>query len=94
MTRHLAAFLCAHRDVAMEEGESPTDHDAARPDVVLLNGGLFESSEIRQRIIDVISGWFSADGQTWSPQVLENDRLSLAVGAERPIMAWCDAVKE
>ena len=42
VTRYLAAFLTAHRHVAIEEGEA-TDHDPARPDVVLFNGGVFES---------------------------------------------------
>lgn len=85
VTRHLAAFLTAHREVGLEspeetkQTESNDEHDPARPDILLLNGGLFESAEIRQRIIDVIASWFSAGEQSWSPQMLQNDRLSLAV---------------
>lgn len=69
ITKYLAAFLTAHRG----------DHADARPDVVLFNGGLFESSDIRQRVLKVLSGWFSKSGSAWSPLVLESDRLHLAV---------------
>jgi hypothetical protein len=80
ITRYLAAFLTAHRHVALEEAEAAADHDAGRPDVVLLNGGLFESPAIRQRLLDVLANWFRSTGdQLWSPLVLDNDRLDLAV---------------
>lgn len=79
ITRHLAAFLTAHRQVAIEDVPSTAQHDPARPDIVLFNGGVFESPVIRQRLIDTLSHWFSSDGQRWTPIVLENDRLDLAV---------------
>ncbi len=78
VTRHLAAFVTTHRDVALDEAQASADHDPARPDIVLFNGGLFESSAIRERLTDVIAGWFSGR-KGWSPHVLQNDRLSLAV---------------
>ncbi len=141
VTRYLAAFLTAHRHVAEEEveegtmqggqsrfrsgenGDSP--HDPARPDIVLFNGGLFESPLLCRRMLKVLESWFSegergeengaadsrertansrertASGDApkspatsreltapgnapkgparWSPIVLENDRLDLAV---------------
>lgn len=88
ITRYLAAFLTAHRHAGDEAiGESGAsdqerhaaqpDHDPARPDLVLFNGGLFESPVLRQRLLDVLASWFS-DGQ-WKPEVLENQRLDLAV---------------
>ena len=52
VTRYLAAFLTAHRHVAMEDVELPAGQDPARPDIVLFNGGLFESPVLRQRMID------------------------------------------
>ena len=76
VTRYLAAFLTAHRHVAMEDVELSADHDPARPDVVLFNGGLFESPVLRQRMIDALRQMF---GDHWEPVVLENDRLDLAV---------------
>lgn len=77
VTRYLAAFLSSHRHVAEEESE-PSAHDPARPDLVLLNGGVFNSPLLRQRVLEVIAGWFSAFGP-WQPVVLENERLDLAV---------------
>jgi len=81
MTRHLAAFLSAHRHAGIDGGE-PTDRaDPARPDAVLLNGGLFASPAIRRRLVDVVSAWFREDGTDsgWMPTVLVGDRLDLAV---------------
>ena len=54
-------------------------HDPARPDIVLFNGGLFESPVLRQRLLDVLAGWFARPASRWEPLVLDNDRLDLAV---------------
>ncbi len=80
MTRYLAAFLTAHREVALDDVELREGVDTARPDIVLLNGGLFASELLRARLLGVLGSWFS-DQQTpgWSPQLLDNDRLDLAV---------------
>jgi hypothetical protein len=66
ITRYLAAFLTAH---------------AARPDIVLFNGGFFESPILTQRLLDVLSSWFTppASPRPWGPIVLPNPRLDLAV---------------
>lgn len=68
ITRYLAAFLQAH---------TPDD----LPDVVLFNGGLFESPKMRERMLEVLSAW--TGGREWL--VLRNERLDLAVaiGAAR-----------
>jgi len=71
ITKYLAAFLCAHRESA--------DATASRPELVLFNGGLFESALLRQRLIDVLRSWFRKGEPTWSPAVLRNDRMDLAV---------------
>jgi hypothetical protein len=79
ITRYLAAFLSAHRHVAMDENEAP-DHDPARPDIVLFNGGVFESPLLRDRLLEVLGSWFNpAAANAWQPIVLDNDRLDLAV---------------
>lgn len=67
ITRYLAAFLTAH--------VQQTGH--AQPDVVLFNGGLFESPLMRTRLIEVLRSWFPENN--WSPIVLRNQRLDLAV---------------
>ncbi len=76
VTRYLAAFLTAHRHVAMDDVELPAGQDPARPDIVLFNGGLFESPVLRQRMIDALKQMF---GSGWEPIVLDNERLDLAV---------------
>ena len=79
VTKYLAAFLSAHRQVAMEEVESESGHDPARPDVLLFNGGVFESNLLKARLIDCLKEWFGAADASWQPNVLANDRLDLAV---------------
>ncbi|MHC4404752.1 MAG: Hsp70 family protein [Planctomycetota bacterium] len=80
VTRYLAAFLTAHRHVALDDADVLDEHDPARPDVVLLNGGLFASDILRQRLLDVLRRWFrTSDDPEWEPLVLANERLDLAV---------------
>jgi hypothetical protein len=83
ITRYLAAFLTAHRYAGEESSgvgshesafASQKSHDPARPDVVLFNGGVFESSLLRHRLIDSLCDWFPPPSL-----VLDNDRLDLAV---------------
>ncbi|MCS7237017.1 MAG: hsp70 family protein [Thermoguttaceae bacterium] len=76
VTRYLAAFLRAHRH-AVENNPHP---EAVRPDLVLFNGGVFESSRLRRRIIHVLESWFNTPSDSeWSIKVLKGDRLDLAV---------------
>ncbi|HEV3344922.1 MAG TPA: Hsp70 family protein [Pirellulales bacterium] len=81
ITRYLAAFLSAHRHVALDNDSAPSDYDPARPDLVLFNGGFFASPVLRGRLLDVLGSWFATarDGAGWQPHVLANDRLDLAV---------------
>jgi molecular chaperone DnaK (HSP70) len=83
ITKYLAAFLVAHRFAGEEGAHGGLDRgvgsaDPARPHVVLFNGGLFESPVLRERLIEVLSKWFSGT-EHWTPEVLDNDRLDLAV---------------
>ncbi len=80
ITRHLAAFLTAHRHVAMEDLPESPRFDPARPDIVLFNGGFFESMILRERLLSQLAEWFrDAKNEDWAPIVLQNDRLDLAV---------------
>jgi hypothetical protein len=85
MTRYLAAFLVAHRHAGEEgsgfgvQGSESSATDRARPDVVLFNGGVFESNIVRERIVDSLSDWFGSPDSAWRPHILDNDRLDLAV---------------
>ena len=74
VTKYLCAFLTAHRRAGLGEGGAAAgDSHPAGPDLVLFNGGFFESPVLRDRLLDVLTGWFAA------PAVLRNDRLDLAV---------------
>jgi molecular chaperone DnaK (HSP70) len=77
ITAYLAAFLSDHQQL-LAAGESG---GAARPDVMLFNGGLFVSSAVRQRLLDVMASWYNSNytDDTWQPLVLHNARLDLAV---------------
>lgn len=76
VTRYLAAFLRAHRH-ALDEAAGGI---AVRPDYVLFNGGVFESTRLRRRMVEVLEQWFREEGpRDWTPQVLVGDRLDLAV---------------
>ena len=78
ITRHLAAFLTAHGELA--NPETVAQFGAARPDVVLFNGGFFASPWLRGRLLEVLNSWFAErSAADWKPIVLDNDRLDLAV---------------
>lgn len=72
ITRHVAAFLTEHCHVAQEAVGS--DVAIPVPDTLLLNGGVFHSPLIVQRMLDQLTDW---GGRT--PRLLENDRPDLAV---------------
>ncbi len=82
ISRYLAAFLTAHRQEA-ETSDAATAAEvaaSARPDVILFNGGVFASNLLRERLLELLADWFSpAGGDRWRPQVLDHDRLDLAV---------------
>jgi hypothetical protein len=70
ITKYLAAFLTAHRHVALDDMEPSADHDTARPDIVLFNGGVFESPVLKERLLKVITSWFNEEETgTFSPRV-------------------------
>ncbi|MEZ6062617.1 MAG: Hsp70 family protein [Planctomycetaceae bacterium] len=80
ITRYLARFLRTHSELAVDNTLLNDDAHPARPDIVLFNGGLFESKRLQQQLTDCINGWFcdsSTDG--WNLQVLDCQRLDLAV---------------
>jgi len=53
ITRHLAQFLGAH---------APEPDQSVRPSHVLFNGGVFKPSIFRDRILEVVRGWFADEG--------------------------------
>jgi hypothetical protein len=71
ISRHVAAFIRRHQDVAREGRDEP---GPIVPDAVLFNGGVFRGELLRRRMVEVL-GSFGG-----SPvRVLENARPELAV---------------
>jgi len=75
VSKHIAAFLKLHKEAA---------HDALQgqgtvPDAILLNGGVFRSQPIAQRMADLISFWSRAEQEFKPPLMLENHHPELAV---------------
>jgi hypothetical protein len=76
VTKHLAAFLRQQ----LPAGEAP--------DAVLFNGGVFQPQPLRDRIVEVMTPWFSRKGKPWDPAVLTNPSLDLAVAWGAAYSAW------
>jgi len=80
VTRHLAAFWGRFEPLMKEE----TGRVSLYPDFMLFNGGALTPACIRNRILEVVGGWFQDPaGQGWSPRELPspNPELAVAVGA-------------
>ncbi len=74
VSKHVAAFLKLHNAASREALAG----EGCVPDALLLNGGVFRSQPITQRIVDLIGLW-----RTATPALLENlhPELSVAFGA-------------
>ena len=55
--KHVNAFLRRHAEVAREAGARLFD-GLPRPDLLLLNGGVFNAPALVDRLTDVIGGWY------------------------------------
>lgn len=75
VTKHLAHFLCDHRNT----GRDDESLDSDRVDLVLFNGGVLRSNAVQQRLVGCLSNWFAGDDTTWRPETLVAPRLDLAV---------------
>ena len=62
------------------DGQECPSYDPARPDIVLFNGGVFASPILQRRVVESLERWFRSEADpNWTPIVLENERLDLAV---------------
>jgi hypothetical protein len=73
VTKHLAAFLNQH---------APANEP---PELLLFNGGVFQPESLRDRLIEVMRGWY---GQRWNPLILTSPSLDLAVAWGAAYFAW------
>ena len=70
VSKHIAGFLKHHQSVAQEALQGA----GYVPDALLLNGGVFRSQPITQRLLALIASW-----RDQPPQLLENHHPELAV---------------
>lgn len=84
ISKHIAAFLQLHAQAA----KAALASDSIVPDALLLNGGVFRSRTMVQRVIEVVAAW--RDGN--KPLVLDNrhPELAVAYGAVSYAMARKD----
>ncbi len=77
ITRHLAAFLNRHTRASFEAlGLPPDTAGLPRPDAILLNGGVFNSPRLAERLVEAVSAWWPE-----RPRIatLDHENLDLAV---------------
>jgi molecular chaperone DnaK (HSP70) len=74
ISRHLCSFLRRHADAAREAGAEVVG-GLPRPDLVLLNGGVFNGAALIDRIAEVFDGWYGAGAVTF----LDHTSLDTAV---------------
>lgn len=80
ITRHIAAFLARHATAAREALGLPAtdDHRAPVPDTLLLNGGVFRSEVLVQRLESTLGDW---RGEPLRNLNNENPDIAVARGA-------------
>jgi molecular chaperone DnaK (HSP70) len=77
ITRHLAAFLKTHAEAGFAAlGQPGIAGSIPRPEAILLNGGVFNSPRITERLLQVVSSWWPDQAP---PQMLRHESLDLAV---------------
>lgn len=75
ISRHLAAFLSQHATACRQAlGQETSAAGLAMPDVVLLNGGVFHSVALTERLQEILAAWRGV-----APQQLDNPEPDLAV---------------
>lgn len=79
VTRHLAAFL--------KHQARPAGSDNALA-AVLFNGGVFQPASLRDRVLEVLRGWYDRPNRPWQPLVLTNPSLDLAVAWGAAYYGW------
>ena len=78
ITRYLARFLTAHQHTG-SHSEAEIANDSPIPDIVLLNGGMFEAGKMQRRLLDQLNQWVVDANTQVRGTLLDNKRLDLAV---------------
>ncbi len=90
VTRHLAAFLTRQARAMAAAHEAPVKvagRSFVHPTAVLFNGGAFKATALKDRVIEVLNAWLSADGGQ-SAKELEGSELDLAVARGAAYFGW------
>lgn len=82
--RHVNAFLRRHAEAAQNAG-ARVEGGLPRPDLLLLNGGVFNAPRLIERLSEVVAGWYGGE----PIRLLEHTSLETAVarGAVRAGLA-------
>lgn len=82
--RHVCAFLRKHAQAAIEAG-ARVDDGLPRPDLLLLNGGVFNAPAMIERLSEVMASWYGGE----TIPLLQHTSLDTAVahGAVRSALA-------
>jgi hypothetical protein len=80
ITAHLAGFLAKQVNAATDlQGFAPVSGGRfIHPTALLLNGGVFKSASLGERLLEVVNGWLSLDGAA-AARLLTGAELDLAV---------------
>jgi hypothetical protein len=65
VTRHLAAFLTRQARALEASQEAPAGlggRSFIHPTAILFNGGVFKAGPLKERLLEVLNGWLTADG--------------------------------
>jgi molecular chaperone DnaK (HSP70) len=90
VTRHLAAFLTRQAKALAAAHDTPVKlagRTFVHPTAVLFNGGVFKSSILKHRVLDVVNRWLAADGGAAAKE-LEGAELDLAVARGAAYYGW------
>ncbi len=90
ITRHLAAFL-TRQGLALQQAHDAVARSAggsfAHPTAVLFNGGVFKSTVLKDRVMEVLNSWLVADGGQPARE-LAGAHLDLAVARGAAYYGW------
>jgi molecular chaperone DnaK (HSP70) len=90
VTRHLAAFLTRQAKALAAAHDTPVTlagRAFVHPTDILFNGGVFRSSMLKQRVLDVLNRWLADDGGA-PVEELAGAELDLAVARGAAYYGW------
>lgn len=90
VSRHLAAFLTRQAQALAASSDAPVDVSGKaflHPTAVLFNGGVFKAGPLKERVMEVLNGWLTADGGA-PATALEGADLDLAVARGAAYYGW------